>query len=454
MRSEECGVRSEKCGVRSERSGGMRRDVVWTFTIQILIMACSFAINKLLASRLSIDDFGQYNVIKRSVQVLSFLMLAGVGIALPRYIPLYRNGTPPRRILPLLKASLTYILGVSFVVFAVCLLFSSQMQEIVIGTDTGDGLYFVALAYAFILAMAQYVFAYYRGLSHFKWFNGSQLAMQLLIIVPLVLLPVLTVNNVFSSWLLITTLLVAFLFAKEIRDYCGKWKEESGKRIALRQKVISSLFPLSSFLSIPDLRTIVKYSSGRLVADFFQFSLAAFPLIYISNVQGLQPTAYFSVGITFVTMITPLFSFMGIILLPYVSKAIARHEMSAANRLIHRLLLLYVVASLFFIAALYIFTEFLTTLLFASDYVVTTDLTRIMILAILPQAAYMLYRNTIDAVSVIPYNAIILSVCLLAMIVSFLLSTTLTQFAWAYLAVSILQGLLSIITWQVVKKRS
>ena len=447
-------MRSEECGVRSERSGGMRRDVVWTFTIQILIMACSFAINKLLASRLSIDDFGQYNVIKRSVQVLSFLMLAGVGIALPRYIPLYRNGTPPRRILPLLKASLTYILGVSFVVFAVCLLFSSQMQEIVIGTDTGDGLYFVALAYAFILAMAQYVFAYYRGLSHFKWFNGSQLAMQLLIIVPLVLLPVLTVNNVFSSWLLITTLLVAFLFAKEIRDYCGKWKEESGKRIALRQKVISSLFPLSSFLSIPDIRTIVKYSSGRLVADFFQFSLAAFPLIYISNVQGLQPTAYFSVGITFVTMITPLFSFMGIILLPYVSKAIARHEMSAANRLIHRLLLLYVVASLFFIAALYIFTEFLTTLLFASDYVVTTDLTRIMILAILPQAAYMLYRNTIDAVSVIPYNAIILSVCLLAMIVSFLLSTTLTQFAWAYLAVSILQGLLSIITWQVVKKRS
>ena len=349
MRSEECGVRSEKCGVRSERSGGMRRDVVWTFTIQILIMACSFAINKLLASRLSIDDFGQYNVIKRSVQVLSFLMLAGVGIALPRYIPLYRNGTPPRRILPLLKASLTYILGVSFVVFAVCLLFSSQMQEIVIGTDTGDGLYFVALAYAFILAMAQYVFAYYRGLSHFKWFNSSQLAMQLLIIVPLVLLPMLTVNNVFSSWLLITTLLVAFLFAKEIRDYCGKWKEESGKRIALRQKVISSLFPLSSFLSIPDLRTIVKYSSGRLVADFFQFSLAAFPLIYISNVQGLQPTAYFSVGITYVTMITPLFSFMGIILLPYVSKAIARHEMSAANRLIHRLLLLYVVASLFFI---------------------------------------------------------------------------------------------------------
>ncbi len=91
--------------IREKLSSGMGRDMVWTFSIQLLIMLCSFAINKLLASRLSIDDFGQYNVIKRSVQVLSFLMLAGVGIALPRYIPLYRNSNPPRRIAPLMSAS-------------------------------------------------------------------------------------------------------------------------------------------------------------------------------------------------------------------------------------------------------------------------------------------------------------------------------------------------------------
>jgi uncharacterized membrane protein len=74
-----------------------------------------------------------------------------------------------------------------------------------------------------------------------------------------------------------------------------------------------------------------------------------------------------------------------------------------------------------------------------------------MILSILPQAVYMLYRNTIDAVSVIPYNAIILGICILTMIDSFSLSTTLTQFAWAYLGVSILQGLLSWIIWRAIK---
>ena len=429
--------------IKEKFSSGMGRDVVWTFSIQILIMLCSFAINKLLANRLSIDDFGQYNVIKRSVQVLSFVMLAGVGIALPRYIPLYRNSTPPRRIAPLLTASMIYIIGVSLVVFLVCILFSTQMQDVVIGQGGNMNLLLVALAYAFILALAQYVFAYYRGIGHFKWFNGSQLAMQLAIILPLVLLPVLTVSNVFISWLIITILLVVFFFIKEVKS---KWKEVREYIQPQNKSLTAHLSPLTSHL-----KTIIRYSSGRLVADFFQFSLSAFPLIYISNTQGLQMTAYFSVGIFFVTMVTPIFSFMGIILLPYVSQSIVRHEMAAANRLVSRLSLTYVGASLFFIGFFYLFTKFLTTLLFTSDYLVATDLTRIMILSILPQAVYMLYRNTIDAVSVIPYNAIILGICILAMIVSFSLSTTLTQFAWAYLGVSVLQGLLSWLTWRSVK---
>ena len=429
--------------IKEKFSSGMGRDVVWTFSLQILIMLCSFAINKLLANRLSIDDFGQYNVIKRSVQVLSFVMLAGVGIALPRYIPLYRNSTPPRRIAPLLTASMIYITGVSLVVFFVCILFSTQMQDIVIGQGGNMDLLLVALAYAFILALAQYVFAYYRGIGHFKWFNGSQLAMQLAIILPLVLLPVLTVSNVFISWLIITILLVVFFFIKEVRS---KWTEIREYLQPQNRSLTSQLLPLNSHL-----KTIIRYSSGRLVADFFQFSLSAFPLIYISNTQGLQMTAYFSVGIFFVTMVTPIFSFMGIILLPYVSQSIVRHEMAAANRLVSRLSLTYVGASLFFIGFFYLFTKFLTTLLFTSDYLVATDLTRIMILSILPQAVYMLYRNTIDAVSVIPYNAIILGICILAMVISFSLSTTLTQFAWAYLGVSVLQGLLSWIIWKTIK---
>ena len=422
--------------IKKKLDSGMGKDIVWTFALQITIMLCSFAITKLLASRLSIDDFGQYNVVKRSVQVLSFVMLAGVGIALPRYIPLYRNDSPPQRIAPLLGASLIYIIGISLIVFTGCMLFSRQMQNYIIGQSDNTGLLLVALAYAFVLAMAQVVYAYYRGTGDFKWYNGTQLAVQLAIVMPLILLPVLTVSSVFVSWLVITSLLVSFFLGREL------WQRRN------------SLFPISS----PDspvsshLKTIVKYSSGRLVADFFLFSLAAFPLIYISNTQGLQSTAYYSVGITFVTMVTPVFSFMGIILLPYVSECIAKHELSKANRLINRLSLFYLGTSLLAIATLLLFTEFLTRLLFADSYVAASDITRIMVLSILPQAIYLLYRNPIDAVSVIPYNTIILGICLAVMVMAFSLSTTLAQFAWAYAGVSTLQGLLSYAIWHIIRK--
>ena len=424
--------------IKEKLHSGMGKDIVWTFALQIVIMLCSFAVNKLLSNRLSIDDFGQYNVIKRSVQVLSFVMLAGVGIALPRYIPLYRNGERPQRILPLLTASLLYIIGISLVVFLLCMVFSGPMQSLVIGQRGESTLYLIAIAYAFVLAIAQFTYAYYRGIGNFQWYNGTQLGVQLAIILPLVLLPVLTVQGVFTSWLIITALLVAYYLIREAR----------GKLTS----ITSSLFTLHSSL-FTSLRTIVKYSSGRLVADFFLFSLSAFPLIYISNAQGLQPTAYYSVGIFFVTMVTPVFSFMGIILLPYVSECLAKGETHKANRLVSRLALLYVGASLLITAILYLFTSFLTCLLFTHSYVVATNLTRIMILSILPQTIYLLYRNPIDAVSVIPYNTIILGICLAAMVITFALSATLTQFAWAYFAVSALQGLLSYLTWHFVKKK-
>ena len=411
----------------------MSKDVIWTFTIQMTIMVCAFAVTKILSNRLSIVDFGQYNLIKRSVQVLSFVMLAGVGIALPRYIPLYQKSAQPKPISPLLAASIIYIIGVSLLVCIICIIFRSQMQQLILGETNNTLLFAIALSYAFILAMSQFAYAYYRGTGNFKWYNGSNLAIQLVIIVPLIALPTLTTMSVFVSWFIITAVLTAFFLIREMHN--------TG-RIAIECNSVKT-----------ELRTIVNYSFGRLLADFFLFSLAAFPLIYITSKHGLQPTAYYSVGITFVTMVTPLYSFMGIILLPYVSEAIAKNELHKADRFIKKLTLFYIGSSIFAIAFIYVFIDFLTCFFFADSYLTTTKLSQIMILSILPQALYLLYRNPIDAVSVVPYNTIILGICFVFMVLLFHFSNTLTELAWAYIYVSLLQGVLSYITWFVLCRK-
>jgi O-antigen/teichoic acid export membrane protein len=419
--------------IREKLTSRMGKDVVWTFVIQFAIMLCAFVITKLLSNRLSIEDFGQYNIVKRSVQVMSFVMLAGVGIALPRYIPLYQKGEKPKPIAPLLAASFIYIIGISMVVCLICGVFSGGMQRLVLGDGGNTALFIVALAYAFTLAMAQLIYAYYRGTGNFKWYNSAGLLVSLSTIVPLVALPILTTMNVFASWLIVTTALVVFFFVRELR---------------ITETVTMTISTVKE-----ELRTIIKYSSGRMVADFFLFSLSAFPLIYISNSLGLQPTAYYSVGVTFVTMVTPLYSFMGIILLPYVSECIAKKELGKADCFINRLLQLYVASSLAITALLYLFTEFFTWLFFSPSYIITADLSRIMILAILPQSLYLLYRNPIDAVSDIPYNTIILGICLVVMIMTFTLASTLTQLAWAYTIVSALQGQLTWLTWLILNRK-
>lgn len=410
----------------------MSKDVIWTFTIQMTIMLCAFAVTKILSNRLSVDDFGQYNLIKRSIQVLSFVMLAGVGIALPRYIPLYKKGNEQKSIVPLLIATLIYIIGITLLICITCGILNKEMQSIILGEYGNNSLFIIAIAYAFALAMAQFTFAYYRGTGNFKWYNGTQLIVQAAIILPLILFPFLTTKIVFTAWLIITAILVTIYL---------------GREFVIKRMPHVTLTEVKS-----ELNTVIRYSSGRLVADFFLFSLSAFPLIYISNSLGLQPTAYFSVGITFVTMVTPLYSFMGIILLPYVSESLANKDLQRASIFINKLTLAYLLSAIAIVAFIYVFINFLTSFFFSESYLMTSDLSRIMILSVLPQAIYLLYRNPIDAISVIPYNTIILGISLIAMIFAFSHFSSLVQLAWSYVAVSLLQGVLSWITWHIIKK--
>ena len=204
---------------------------------------------------------------------------------------------------------------------------------------------------------------------------------------------------------------------------------------------------------LEELKIIIRYSSGRLLADFFLFSLSAFPLIYISHQQGFQATAHFSIGMTFVTMVTTLFSFMGIILLPFVSECIAKKDMKKACNFINKLLLLYISTSILISIPFFLFTDFMTSFFFSEEYLVTKDLSQILLLSILPQALYLLYRNPIDAISVIPYNTIILCICLTVMVFTFSYSQSITHLAWAYFIVSLLQGGLSWFTWTIIKHK-
>ena len=69
----------------------LRKDILFSIITQLALMLIALVINKLLSINLTVSDYGEFNIVKRASTVASFTMLAGMGIAIPKYIPQSKN---------------------------------------------------------------------------------------------------------------------------------------------------------------------------------------------------------------------------------------------------------------------------------------------------------------------------------------------------------------------------
>ena len=100
-----------------------RQDVLWTLITQVLIMLSAFGITKIACNILTVDEFGLYNVVRRSVSVISFVMLSGMGITLPRYLAIYQGAHQYRKMLDLTCCSLFFVGIICVILVIIALLF-------------------------------------------------------------------------------------------------------------------------------------------------------------------------------------------------------------------------------------------------------------------------------------------------------------------------------------------
>lgn len=437
MRSKD--VNKNKIGTKVVRyltkkiQSSLAKDIFWTLIGQITVLLVLLVVNKLLSNILSVEDFGKYNIIKRSTSVLSFVLLGGMGIAIPRYLSisiLHRYNIRKTQIL--LRAAWIYLILVNVITSVIYLLLFTSISNIVIASNDFT-LYVLCLIYSITIALGAYVYAYYRGIGDFKLFNISQIFFQLLTIVPFAF-DVRSLTSIIGAWTLLNLGFVIFFSIKEIHKYSNIINRFNFKINEIR----------NSFVELS------RFSFPRLIGDFFLFAYSAFPVIYVGSHLGYEETSYYSIGVSLVTMITPVFSFLGVILLPLVAKDIANNQAEKANRLVKKLSVLYIVVALLLTLVVYFGMEYMISFFFAEKYLQALPFAKVISLSLLPQAMYLLYRNPNDAASVFPYNTIIIMFSLTVMVLGFCLSRTLLQFAYIYLVTSIIQGVFSFGTWQLI----
>lgn len=413
-----------------------RQDVLWTLITQVLVMLSAFGITKIACNILTVDEFGLYNVVRRSVSVISFVMLSGMGITLPRYLAIYQGAHQYRKMLDLTCCSLFFVGIICVILVIIALLFSETFMESVTG-NSDSTLYWLAVAFAFSTTISALLIAFYRGVNDFKNYSIAQVSFQLLLLLSLLFIPLHNVNAIFLLWFLTTFSFTVLYFIYENNR---------------NRSIIFRAYRSCFFWDM--MKTIAVYSTPRLIGDFLLFSFSAFPVLYLSQVMSMSDVAYYSVGLTIINMVTPFFSFLGVILLPYVSGAMSNGRFSEAQRLIRRLSKWYIALATVLTVLFGLFMPVLIRLFFSPDYVVCKDISMILLLSVLPQSMYLLYRNPIDAVSTIPYNTMILLLSCIVLIVLFSFSSSLSDYSYSFVFASFVQGGLSILVWLLINKKN
>ncbi len=421
--------------VRQRLKSKMAGDVIWTFAAQVLVLLSAFVLNKILSVRLDVDTFGEYNLVKRSVTVISFVMLAGTGIAVPRYMALYIGKNDILRAKAFVIASILLTIIAITVVCIAAAVFNTQLAALVAGRDDSI-LYATAVIYSIVLTASSFMYVYFRGKNSFKLYAISNTVVQLMLPVTALIIPQISTLSIFVWWTIATACLVLIFVGYEYLKGGMQCKEHVTRDLLKQEFKISA-----------------KYSFPRLWGDFFLFAFQAFPLIFISKYYDYTSVSYYSVGITIITLATAFYSFLGLVLLPYVSECLAKGKIYDAIRKVNFFTVIYVATSLLVMGWFYFLMDFMIRLFFTSEYLPAADLARIMILSVLPQALYLLYRNPIDAVSVFPFNTIILGVTFGALVGVFYTVQSFEGLAWGYVAVAWLQGALAWGVWNWLKRK-
>lgn len=412
-------------------SNNFSKDLIITVVGQMIIMLLALVVNKINSLNLGPEMYSIFYVSKRSVGVISGIMAIALGIAIPRFISMtqYKDKKATFMI-----SALLICLGISLLVFLVMLIFENWFSIMIFGSSNYISLVMPMVLYSFSVAISTLIYSYYRGCNRYYMYNISQIVVNLVMLIVAIFVKksIFYILLLWGIFILISCIIFLILIFSEKSN-----KEE-----------------LKNFKNpIKEIKMLSVFSFPRLFGEMALFSFTTIPLIIIAHRQGIEQNYLISTPINLMAMITPLFSFAGIILLPYVSKATSEGKVDEVKKPILYMGILYIIASLCAIGFIILFPKFVINLFFSSEFLDAISVTVILIWAVLPASIYYLLRNPIDALSRIPFNTINLVISFGVLCGLMYLFNDNKGYAYAFIIGYTVLCILSIISYLICMKR-
>lgn len=407
----------------------LTKDFIITVLGQVIVVVITFLVNKILSNYVSTDEFGIYNIAKRLSDVVTYIVLLAMGIAVPKYLAEYKAKSDEGNVYLFWMSSLFLVLAASIIVGLVVFFARVPIMKWMFGVYGYEKFALAAIIYAVGCAFSTLIYSYCRGVGFYYKYSFIQIGIQIIFFV---------VVLIFSSdafyILLVTGLVYVLASLGAVIAYVCK-----NRKLAHQLK--------SPKLYVKPVKELLIYGLPRVPGEFVLFAYNLVPLVIISNKFDLTQSAYFSASLSVNTTITAAFGFIGVILLPAVSSAIATRKFDKVDKNITFLAILYVIVSALGILFIYFCGEWVIKILYSDEYVPAVSMLVVTSVAILPRAMFLLFRNPIDAVAKVPFNTINLAISFVVTCVGMALANSIQLCAWVYVIGYCVLAVLSLTTW-------
>jgi O-antigen/teichoic acid export membrane protein len=343
-----------------------------TLVTELLVMLVQIAVYKLVATWLGQAGFSQYALARRVLAFLQPLTLLGLGMALPRYLALTEGRGEASRSARYFCAALLWAGGFTVLLAATLLIWPRWFSYLFFGGTAYRSL--IAPMALMLVGMSLHciLYAFLRG----KMAVGRANALQL---IDNGLLPLLVLGLVHKD---VAGMLWALGFG---------WTATAGTMCLITVVMLGWENPVSEG------RELLRYGLQRVPGDFALIALLALPAFFAAHVGGIQQAGFVAFGLSLVNMIASVFSPVGIILLPKVSRAIGSGDFKSVRSEIvfirrSALLISGAMVLLFEVLGAHLIRIYL-----GEAYVAAQGVVKVLALGGLPLAFYSALRSVIDA---------------------------------------------------------
>jgi O-antigen/teichoic acid export membrane protein len=402
------------------------KDVSYTIIGQLIVMVLMLVLNKVVSHYLTPADYTIFSIANKSASVLAFVMVFGLGIALPVYLARLRAQASKKQEAHFFFAG-TLLMGCAIIlVMTPVLVFKDALAYAIFNDRAHSSLIPPIVFFAISIALSTFVYSYFRGVDKFRTFNISQILFQSTSVIIVILCGASIANQLSLRGIVISliSLLIIGLIGVSYRTVVRSFK--------LLNKTT---------------RDIIGYCLPRVPGEIVLFSYTVFPLIIVNAKFGSVNAAAIATALVLNAFVSPLFQFIGLALSPYTSKKLASGESDDVGRKIKQLRVLYIGFSIVAVLFVFGFTEFIIKVLFSDQYVQFVGIVRVLILSVVPYSLYLLLRNPLDAISKIPFNTFNLAISFSILMLITFLSPNLYVCATAFPVAYLVLGVLSEVSW-------